>query len=377
MQTLYRFAIMKRTFMQISKINRCFCVNRNFGSAAPPNESSKENPSNIRPCLMSGIQPTGIPHIGNYFGAIQRWKTLQDTNNYDVVVISIVDLHSITLPQNPDNLRRNILESVASILACGLDGERTILFRQSDVSQHTELGWVLGCLTHMNRLEHLPQWKEKAASSNNTEVPLGLFTYPVLQAADILLYKATEVPVGDDQLKHIELARHLAKLFNNTYGPLFPIPRPLIGEFKRIKSLRNPANKMSKSDKDSKGRIELADSPDEIRDKIRKAFSDCTSNITYEPTDRPGVANLIEMHSACTGLTPDEICEQSLHLDTLGYKNVVADAVIEYLSPIREKIKRFMNDPSHLNNTIKSGCERAKEIAGPTYEVVRQKLGCI
>jgi tryptophanyl-tRNA synthetase len=327
--------------------------------------------------IMSGIQPTGVPHIGNWLGAIENWRQLQDLAQYSNIIISVVDLHAITVPQQTDILRRNINDMIASLLACGIDPKRTVLFQQSSVSAHANLSWVLGCLTTMSRLEHLPQWKEKADKSGAMakEIPIGLFTYPVLQAADVLIYKATHVPVGDDQLKHIELARHLAKTFNNKYATLFPMPQPLTVEYKRVRSLRNPAVKMSKSDKDPLSRILLTDSPDLIREKLRKAVTDFTPHVSYDAEGRPGISNLIEILCAFSDLTVDEVCETSLHLDTVAFKLRVADAIIERLRPIRDEFTRLTSDPTHLQQIIAAGNERARSIADRTYDEVRHTVG--
>ncbi|KAI0209236.1 Tryptophan--tRNA ligase, mitochondrial [Lamellibrachia satsuma] len=322
--------------------------------------------------IFSGIQPTGVPHLGNYFGAIKPWVELQEEDGTHVV-LCVVDLHALTLPQDPTKLRENIRDMAASLLACGIDPKKSILFQQSSVSQHAELGWILGCLTTLPRLEHLPQWKQK--SETMKEVPLGLFTYPVLQAADILLYKATHIPVGDDQVKHVELCRHLANVFNKKYGFFFPKPKVITGDFKRMKSLRNPAKKMSKSDTDVNSRIELTDSDDAIRQKLKKAVSDFTSHISYEPESRPGVSNLVNIHAAFSNLLPEEIVEDCLMLDTLTYKERVAEVVIEKLTPIRDEIVRLRNDTTYLDDIMRSGADQATAIAVDTYDKVKHLVG--
>ncbi|KAG5325148.1 SYWM protein, partial [Pseudoatta argentina] len=262
--------------------------------------------------IFSGIQPTGSVHLGNYFGAIWRWVELQ--NSSEAVLCSIADLHSITLPQNPQKLRENTLLMTATLIACGIDYKRSILFQQSKVPMHTELCWILGSITTMARLAHLPQFKEKSESLKN--VPLGLYIYPVLQTADILLYK-THVPVGQDQAQHIQLAQDLVQIFNRQFGQTFPVPRTLInGPSQRIKSLRDPTKKMSKSHTDSKSRLNLLDEPDKLLEKVKKAVTDFTSEVTYDPEKRPGVANLINIHSLFTGQTTEEICKEAVGLNT-------------------------------------------------------------
>ncbi|XP_046393028.1 tryptophan--tRNA ligase, mitochondrial [Ischnura elegans] len=323
--------------------------------------------------VFSGIQPTGTLHIGNYFGAVKKWVELQESS--DSVLYSIVDLHSITLPQDPQVLKKNILEVTASLLSCGISPEKSILFQQSMVPQHTELSWVLGCMTTMARLGHLPQYKEKSASLK--EIPLGLFIYPVLQSADILIYKANKVPVGEDQLQHLQLAQHLANLFNKRFGKFFPHPKALIsdGSSARVKSLRNPTKKMSKSDVDPKSRIELADTDDQIVNKVKKALTDFTSEVTWDPEGRPGVANIIAIHSAMTGKDPERIVEEAVGLETAQYKLVAAEAICEGIRPIRTKINELLKEPQYLHQVLADGAEKASNIAAITWDGVRKLVG--
>lgn len=274
-----------------------------------PDDSSKVKK------IFSGIQPTGELHLGNYLGAVQKWVELQNSKND--VTFCIVDMHSITLPQNPAELRHNSMKLCATLLACGIDPHKATLFLQSNVKEHTELSWILSCITTMARLTHLPQYKEKSAKMK--EIPLGLYLYPVLQAADIMLYKATHVPVGEDQAQHLQLAMSLAKLFNHRFGKTFPLCEPIISDDHgaRIRSLRDPTKKMSKSDPDKRSCILLTDKPDVIRDKVKKAVTDMTSAVTYEPEARPGVTNLLVIHSMMVKESIiEEICEENEHLDT-------------------------------------------------------------
>ncbi|KAL6255120.1 hypothetical protein P5V15_013450 [Pogonomyrmex californicus] len=322
--------------------------------------------------IFSGIQPTGSIHLGNYFGAIRRWVELQ--NSGETMICSIADLHSITLPQNPQKLKENTMLMTATLIACGIDLKRTILFQQSKVSMHAELCWILSCITTMARLAHLPQFKEKSEFLKN--VPLGLYIYPVLQAADVLLYKATHVPVGQDQAQHIQLAQDLAQIFNRQFGQTFPIPHTLIsdGPSQRIKSLRDPMKKMSKSHTDSKSRINILDEPDVLLEKMKKALTDFTSEVTYESEKRPGVTNLIDIHSLLTGKTPEEICKEATGLNTGQYKLVLADIMIEKLSPIREDILRLIKEPIYLDEVLKEGAERATELATKCWTEVTKKV---
>ncbi|KAF7709359.1 hypothetical protein HF521_016209 [Silurus meridionalis] len=321
--------------------------------------------------VFSGIQPTGIPHLGNYLGALESWVTMQ--NDYSSVLYSIVDLHSITQPQNPELLQSNIMDMAASLLACGIDPTRSILFQQSVVSEHAELSWILGCLTSMPRLRHLPQWKMKSKQKNEGSV--GLYTYPVLQAADILLYKSTYVPVGEDQIQHLELAQDLARIFNNKYGELFPEPCALLSSTRKVKSLRDPSFKMSKSDPQKLATIFLTDTPDDIVFKIRRAVTDFTSKVTFDPVGRPGVANLVSIHAAVSGQTVEDVVTLAKGLDTCQYKAVVADAVVQRLEPIRQEIQRLKADRSHLESVLATGAEKARSLAAPMMQEVRKRVG--
>ncbi|KAG8232099.1 hypothetical protein J437_LFUL012296 [Ladona fulva] len=345
------------------KRNHHLCISRN----------SLCNISTSMERVFSGIQPTGTLHLGNYFGALKKWVELQETCGS--VLYSIVDLHSITLPQDPKILHRNILEVTACLLACGINPQKSILFQQSKVSQHAELAWVLGCMTTMARLGHLPQFKEKSASVK--DIPLGIFVYPVLQSADILVYKATKVPVGEDQLQHLQLAQHLAKLFNSKYGKLFPHPKALINDdcTARLRSLRDPTKKMSKSEPDPKSRIDLTDSEEVILEKVKKAVTDFESAVTWDPKNRPGVSNLIAIHCGMTGKTPEEIVQDAQGLDTGKYKLVVADAINKVLQPIREETMRLLKDPPFLEQILEDGSMKASSIAEDTWESVRKLVG--
>ncbi|KAJ8315153.1 hypothetical protein KUTeg_007303 [Tegillarca granosa] len=291
--------------------------------------------------VFSGIQPTGVPHIGNYLGAIQNWVKLQD--QYKDIIYCVVDLHSITVPQDPK------------------------------VPQHAELGWILMCLCTMSRLKLLPQWKEKSKTSQH--VGVGLFNYPVLQAADILLYKSAVVPVGDDQVKHLELARDLARLFNNKYGEIFPEPQHMLGSSHRIKSLRDPAVKMSKSDLSKLGHVDITDTPENIREKFKKSKSDFTSNITYDPVERPAISNLVDIYAGITGLSTEQVCEDCKNHDTLNFKLALADIVIETFKPVREEVNRLLEDKGHIDKVLYKGYEKASEIAEQTLQETKKAIG--
>ncbi|XP_050585681.1 tryptophan--tRNA ligase, mitochondrial isoform X1 [Bombus affinis] len=335
--------------------------------------SQKVSKSDYPKRIFSGIQPTGNLHLGNYLGAIQKWVQLQESR--ENVIWSIVDMHSTTLPHDPKELNDNILKMTATLLACGIDPNKSILFQQSTVDTHAQLSWILGCLTTLARLARLPQFKEK--SQTLKDIPLSLYIYPVLQSADILLYKATHVPVGQDQVQHIQLAQELAIKFNKRFGNTFPVPHSLVNEnaSQRIKSLRNPSKKMSKSDQNPNSRLDILDKPEVLATKIKKAVTDCTSKVTYEPETRPGVANLITIHSMLSGKSPNQICSEVEELDTGKYKLVVTDLVIEKLTPIREKFSRLIKEPVYLQEILKSGTERATDIASHCWCEVQNKIG--
>ncbi|XP_028132038.2 tryptophan--tRNA ligase, mitochondrial [Diabrotica virgifera virgifera] len=323
--------------------------------------------------IFSGIQPTGAIHLGNYLGAIAQWVKLQDQGEH--VILAIADLHSMTLPHEPKILSRNIQEIAATLLACGIDPNRTILFQQSKVAVHTQLSWCLGCICTMPRLAHLPQYKEK--SKDLKDIPLGLFVYPVLQAADILAYKATHVPVGEDQIQQIQLSQDLARMFNKKFGETFPIPHALTtgSEYARLRSLRDPSKKMSKSDPDPKSRICLTDRPDDIVRNIKKAVTDFNSEVTYDPEGRPGIANLINIHSFATNKSVEDICKDAKNINTGEYKLVVADAVVNFVTPIQERISGYLSEPQLLLEILEQGREKADDIASKNWDEVQYKLG--
>ncbi|XP_048835110.1 tryptophan--tRNA ligase, mitochondrial isoform X2 [Brienomyrus brachyistius] len=348
-----------------------FMMGKTTGWDVPPGKARLWHSSIPAVRVFSGIQPTGIPHLGNYLGALESWVALQE--NYSSILYSIVDLHSITVPQDPAQLRKNTLDVTASLLACGIDPSRVILFQQSQVSEHAELCWILGCLTSMPRLQHLPQWKMKSKQKNEGSV--GLYTYPVLQAADILLYRSTHVPVGEDQVQHLELAQDTARIFNNQYGEFFPEPQALLSSMRKVKSLRDPTSKMSKSDSQKLATVHVTDSPEDIVLKFRKAVTDFTSEVTYDPERRPGVSNLVAIHAAVTGLSVEAVVEQAHGLDTARYKQVVADTVVHKLTPIRDQIQKLRADVGYLETVLAHGASRARELAAPVLRQVQKLVG--
>jgi tryptophanyl-tRNA synthetase len=324
--------------------------------------------------MLSGIQPSGDLHLGNYLGAVKNWTALAE--EFDCYYF-MADLHSITVRQNPAELRRRSVAQLAQYIACGLDPEKNTLFIQSHVHEHAELGWILNCYTMFGELSRMTQFKDKSAK-NAANINGGLFTYPCLMAADILLYQADYVPVGEDQKQHCELTRDIATRFNSIYGETFKVPEPYIPKVgARIMSLSNPTSKMSKSD--PQGCLFLMDSPDEIARKFKRAVTDSdTENcVRYAPDEKPGVANLMSIYSSVTGKTFDQI-EQEFEGKGYGvFKPAVGDAVIETLRPIREDAERMMADKAYLQQVYTEGAQKASYIARKTLRKVYKRVGFV
>jgi tryptophanyl-tRNA synthetase len=324
--------------------------------------------------VFSGIQPSGSLHIGNYLGAIQQWVLGQGEK---VNFICLVDLHSITVPQEPEQLRRQTRELAALLLAAGIDPQRTTLFVQSHVRAHAEGCWLLNCVTPLGWLERMTQYKAKAQKQES--VLTGLLDYPVLMAADILLYDTDEVPVGDDQKQHIELARDVAQRFNSIYGETFVIPKPVIRESgARIMALNDPSAKMSKSDATRGHGIRIVDEPDEIRWALKRAVTDAVGLIGYSSDPaRAGVNNLLQIYELFSGQSRTAIEE---HFAGKGYgalKSEVADAVIEGLRPIRERFHQLIEDPAELDRILAIGAEQAAAVAEPKIQQVKERMGFV
>lgn len=323
--------------------------------------------------VFSGIQPTGIPHLGNYLGAIRHWVAMQEQ---DECLYCIVDLHAITVPREPERLRQDTREMAAALIACGIDPNKSILFNQAAAPGHAELGWILGCLTPLGWLNRMTQFKEKAGKDKE-KASLGLYGYPVLQAADILLYKATHVPVGEDQKQHLELSRDIAGAFNRAYGiEYFTLPEPMImGEATRVMSLRDGTKKMSKSAESDMTRININDSDDLIRQKLRKAKSDPIEGITWDPENRPEAANFLSIYAAVTGMSVEQAADDCASLNFSGFKERLADALIAHLSPVRARLDALLTSPDELDRLLKAGAERAGAIGSLHLAEVKHIAG--
>jgi tryptophanyl-tRNA synthetase len=326
-----------------------------------------------KPVLLSGIQPSGNLMIGNYIGALSNWVRLQD--DYDCYYV-LVDLHAITVRQDPEDLRRRCYEFLALYLASGIDPQKSTIFVQSHVPAHSELAWVLNCFTYFGELNRMTQFKDKAARHADN-VNAGLFDYPVLMAADILLYKANLVPVGEDQKQHLELTRDIAQRFNSIYGDTFAVPEPYIPDVgARIMSLQDPTAKMSKSDEDPNASIGLLDPPDVLQGKIKRAVTDSGRDIVYR-SDKPGIANLLSIRSCLTGESIEDIEKKYEGQGYAPFKADLADIVVDFMKPIQERFKEIWEDKEGLGRILESGAEKASEVSEATIQEVYDKLGFI
>ena len=328
----------------------------------------KESPH--KETLVSGLKPSGEIHIGNYLGAIKQWVELQDTHpSY----FFVADVNAITEPQKPKDLRNQIIEAAATYLALGIDPKKSVFFIQSHVPKHAELMWILNTIASMGDLERMVVYKEKVAEGK--EALAGLFSYPILMAADILLYKASWVPVGEDQRQHVELTRELARRFNSRFGEVFPLPKPLFPKVgARVMSLQDPSKKMSKSH-GTTTYIGLFDAPDVIRKKIKSAVTDSGSQIVYDPERKPAVANLLSLYHLFSGLTFKEIEKEFAGKGYGDFKLALADLLVANLSPIQEQRKEILEDQGHLISILKDGAERANAVAAKTLDEVYTKVG--
>jgi tryptophanyl-tRNA synthetase len=324
--------------------------------------------------VFSGIQPTADSfHLGNYLGALRQWVALQETHD---AVYCVVDLHAITLPQDPATLRRRSRVAAAQLFSAGLDPDRCIVFVQSHVPEHAELAWVLGCLTGFGEANRMVQFKDKAAKAGADATSVGLFTYPVLQAADILLYQTDQVPVGEDQRQHLELTRDLAQRFNHRFGITFVVPGPyILRDVAKIADLQDPGIKMSKSASSPQGIVDVLEDPAAIRRKIARAVTDTGADIRADDAAKPGVTNLLRIYAALTGESIDRIEQRYVGAGYGSFKKELAEIVVGAFAPIRERSEKMLADETELDRLLADGAARACRIARQTMTEVRDRIG--
>jgi tryptophanyl-tRNA synthetase len=327
-----------------------------------------------RPRVLSGIQPTADSfHMGNYLGALRQWVALQDSHD---AFYCVVDLHAITLPQDPAALRRRTRVAAAQLFAAGLDPERCTVFVQSHVPAHTELSWVLSCQTGFGEAGRMVQFKDKSTRSGADTASVGLFTYPILQAADILLYQSDEVPVGEDQRQHLELTRDLAQRFNHRFGRTFVVPRPyILADVAKISDLQDPSIKMSKSSSSPQGIVDVLEEPASIRRKIGRAVTDTGSEVRADDQAKPGVTNLLRIYSALTGETVSALEQRYAGTGYGTFKKDLADVVVDAFAPIRERTEKMLADEGELDRLLARGAARARKVAGATMAAVNDRVG--
>ncbi|GIF43162.1 tryptophan--tRNA ligase [Actinoplanes xinjiangensis] len=327
-----------------------------------------------RPRVLSGIQPTADSfHLGNYLGAVRNWVSMQDTHD---AFYCVVDLHAITMGHDPALLRKRSRISAAQLLALGLDPERCTLFVQSHVPEHAQLGWVLSCITGFGEAGRMVQFKDKSAKAGQDSTTVGLFSYPILQAADILLYQADQVPVGEDQRQHLELTRDLAQRFNSRFGKTFTVPSAyIVKDTAKIFDLQDPAIKMSKSASSPNGIIELLEDPARSAKKIKSAVTDTGREILYDEENKPGVSNLLTIYAALTSRAIDELLEA---YDGRGYgdlKKDLAEVLVEFVKPIQERTRLYLDDPAQLDKVLAIGAEKARAVSAATLARAYQNVG--
>jgi tryptophanyl-tRNA synthetase len=326
----------------------------------------------MKDLVFSGIQPTSGLHLGNYIGAIKQWLEVQKNHR---CLFCIVDLHAITVPQDPKELRENILDAASAYLAAGIDIQRSDIYIQSEVPEHTELAWILGTVAKMGELERMTQFKDKTAKQGE-RTSVGLFTYPVLMAADILLYDTSIVPVGEDQMQHLELTRVIARRFNQQFGETFVVPQALIQKHgSRILSLQDPTKKMSKSDPSELSKILLSDDNDTLRKKIMRAVTDTGGTVQYDPEGKPAVSNLITIYHHLSGKTVKEIETMYEGKGYGDFKKDLADVAIAHLEPVRTKMEGYRKQPKELLAVLDAGRDKAKAVAEKKMELVRKQVG--
>jgi tryptophanyl-tRNA synthetase len=324
--------------------------------------------------VLSGIQPTADSfHLGNYLGALRQWVALQDTHD---AFYCVVDLHAITVPQDPAVLRQRTRIAAAQLFGAGLDPERCTVFVQSHVAEHAELAWVLECLTGFGEASRMVQFKDKSARSGADAASVGLFTYPILQAADILLYQTDQVPVGEDQRQHLELTRDLAQRFNHRFGPTFAVPRPyILAEVAKITDLDNPDAKMGKSTSSPQGIIDVLEAPASIRKKISRAVTDSGSEVRADDEAKPGITNLLRIYSALTGESVASLEQRYAGTGYGTFKKDLAEVVVSAFAPVRERTEKMLADEAQLDRLLAQGAARARQVAGPTMAAVRDRIG--
>ncbi|MEV7126697.1 tryptophan--tRNA ligase [Streptomyces sp. NPDC093260] len=327
-----------------------------------------------RPRVLSGIQPTaGSFHLGNYLGAVRQWVSLQESHD---AFYMLADLHAITVTQDPAELRANTRVAAAQLLAAGLDPDRCTLFVQSHVPEHAQLAWVMNCLTGFGEAGRMTQFKDKSAKQGADRTSVGLFTYPILQVADILLYQAHEVPVGEDQRQHIELTRDLAERFNGRYGDTFTVPKAyILKETAKIYDLQEPTAKMSKSASTPKGLINLLDDPKATAKKVRSAVTDTDTVIRYDPETKAGVSNLLTIYSTLTGTGIGELEEKYVGKGYGALKTDLAEIMVEFVTPFREQTQQYLDDPETLDSILAKGAEKARSVAAETLAQAYAKVG--
>ena len=336
-----------------------------------------DTPTETKKIIFSGIQPSGTLTLGNYIGALRNFKLLEDEYQ---CIYCVVDMHAITVRQDPAALRRRCLELAAIYIASGLDPKKNIIYCQSHVSGHAELAWILNCFTYMGELQRMTQFKDKA-QKHADNINAGLFTYPTLMAADILLYQTDLVPIGADQKQHLELTRDIAQRFNGVYGDVFTVPEGYFGKVgSRIMSLQDPTSKMSKSDKDPNGCVHLLEKPEDIMRKFKRAVTDSDTGercVRFDPENKPGVSNLMQIYASCTGKTFAAIEDEFAGQGYGAFKSAVGEAVVETLRPIQEETRRILKDKAYLESVYKMGAEKATADAWRTLRKVYKKLGFV
>ncbi|MEU3347461.1 tryptophan--tRNA ligase [Streptomyces sp. NPDC006700] len=327
-----------------------------------------------RPRVLSGIQPTaGSFHLGNYLGAVRQWVDLQESHD---AFYMVVDLHAITVPQDPAELRANTRLAAAQLLAAGLDPARCTLFVQSHVPEHAQLAWVMNCLTGFGEAGRMTQFKDKSLKQGTDRTTVGLFTYPILQVADILLYQANEVPVGEDQRQHIELTRDLAERFNGRFGQTFTVPDAyILKETAKIYDLQDPTIKMSKSASTPKGLINLLDDPKATAKKVKSAVTDTDTVIRYDPETKAGVSNLLTIYSTLTGAGIGELEEKYAGKGYGALKTELAEVMVEFVTPFRERTQQYLDDPETLDSILAKGAEKARAVAAETLSQAYDRVG--